>query len=163
SDKGSDDTALVVGVYVNSLYRGRGLGTLLMEAMLQEIARHKHIKKVRLLVNETQRQARELYEKLGFVYAGKKENVVSYQNELYVFHSMYTLNSNENNVVATEITSLNRGVLATSTQYTNNIIQNGSFEKTGSDWLSPWTLQVTSPAAASISQDQTAVSSGGGF
>jgi len=33
-----------------------------------------------------------------------------------------------------------------------NLIQTGSFEHTGSNWLSPWTFRVVSPAQANISQ-----------
>jgi hypothetical protein len=38
----------------------------------------------------------------------------------------------------------------------NDQLSNGGFETTGTGWLSPWSFSVTSPAAASISQDSNA-------
>ena len=43
----------------------------------------------------------------------------------------------------------------TPTSASTNIIQNGSFENTGSTWLSPWKLQVRSSAAATVKQNST--------
>lgn len=40
---------------------------------------------------------------------------------------------------------------------TSNLINNGSFENTGTSWLSPWNFKVTAPAVGSITQSTTAI------
>jgi beta-glucanase (GH16 family) len=43
----------------------------------------------------------------------------------------------------------------TPTPVPSNLILNGSFENTGTGWLSPWSLNFKSPAAANVVQDRT--------
>ena len=57
---------LMYGLYVSDRYRGRGIGTLLLDAICT-LARAKVKQFVRLQVVDTNPNARQLYERLGFV------------------------------------------------------------------------------------------------
>src|SRR3989344_7557380 len=48
------------------------------------------------------------------------------------------------------------GIFTAKAQTAQNLIQNPSFENTGTKWLSPWFLIVRSGALATISQDTSA-------
>jgi ribosomal protein S18 acetylase RimI-like enzyme len=61
----------IFGVYVSTDYRGKGVGTRLLERTLSMIHRNKRIVKVELAVNPEQRAAVRMYEKAGFVVVGR--------------------------------------------------------------------------------------------
>ncbi len=60
------------GITVASDYRGHGVGTALIEAMLEWAREHPTIEKVRLSVLAVNVRAIRLYERLGFVEEGRR-------------------------------------------------------------------------------------------
>ena len=58
------------GVYVLPAHRGKGIGGVLMQSLLDELARLPQIKKISLQVNSESAAAVALYEKLGFATVG---------------------------------------------------------------------------------------------
>jgi ribosomal protein S18 acetylase RimI-like enzyme len=56
----------IVGVYVAPAYRGRGIASAMMEAMLSEVRRLEDLEQVTLCVVTENVVARELYLRLGF-------------------------------------------------------------------------------------------------
>lgn len=82
-NKESPGTAILVGVYVNKDYRGKGIGKQLLAHLLQEIRTKGFIHKVKLWVAETQSSARKLYEGEGFAYIGKKAEPIEYNGRRY--------------------------------------------------------------------------------
>jgi ribosomal protein S18 acetylase RimI-like enzyme len=63
---GEREVAMIVGMYVNAAHRRRGVGRLLLRALLAEIAAHPEITTTRLWVTPTQEAARRFYASLGF-------------------------------------------------------------------------------------------------
>ena len=63
--------ASIYGVYVCIDHRGDGVGTRLLEDALLLVRKKKGIVKVKLAVNPQQRAAVKLYERAGFVVAGR--------------------------------------------------------------------------------------------
>jgi GNAT superfamily N-acetyltransferase len=63
---GEREVAMIVGMYVNAGHRRRGVGRLLLRALLAEIAAHPEITTTRLWVTPTQEAARRFYASLGF-------------------------------------------------------------------------------------------------
>lgn len=62
--------AHIFGMFVRGEYRGRGIGSLLMDEALRNIRKNQDIVKVTLSVNPLQKEAVELYRKYGFVPVG---------------------------------------------------------------------------------------------
>ena len=58
--------ANVVGVFVVKEARGRKIGSMLIETVINRLKQEKEIKKVRLNVNKDQETAVEMYKKFGF-------------------------------------------------------------------------------------------------
>jgi ribosomal protein S18 acetylase RimI-like enzyme len=65
--------ANIYGFYVKAGYRGKGIGTRLLERAMSLIQRNKRIVKVNLAVNPEQRIAVKMYRKAGFVVTGRTE------------------------------------------------------------------------------------------
>jgi GNAT superfamily N-acetyltransferase len=65
---GADDhqVAIIVGMYVNAVSRGQGVGRMLLHALIAEITAQPEITTIRLWVTPTQHAARQLYASLGF-------------------------------------------------------------------------------------------------
>ena len=63
--------AEIFGVYVKASERRKGIGKLLLENVLKEIARNPHVAKIKLAVNPEQRAALELYRRAGFHEVGR--------------------------------------------------------------------------------------------
>lgn len=63
----------IFGVYVKSSYRGKGIGGLLMKAILGKLDSMLHIEKIKLSVVIQQIPALKMYEKYGFKIVGKCE------------------------------------------------------------------------------------------
>ncbi len=61
-----NDRAQIWGMYVDDLYRGRGIAEALAERLLCEISKNEDIHVIRLEVNEEQEAAMNLYKRLGF-------------------------------------------------------------------------------------------------
>lgn len=66
-------SAHIWGVYVNSKFRGKGIGKRLMQAMIDKLTSLPDIQTVRLLVNKEQLPAVSLYKHLGFTIVGTEE------------------------------------------------------------------------------------------
>ena len=73
----------IFGVYVNPGYRGKGIGKLLMEAILNKLNDMPQIEKIKLGVVMQQTPALKLYEKYGFKIIGKCTKELKIGNEYY--------------------------------------------------------------------------------
>lgn len=73
--------ASIVWFYVKPEYRGKGLGSKLMDQILSEINSKEGIKKITLLMNETQSEALKIYKKLGFENTGVLKNEMLINDE----------------------------------------------------------------------------------
>lgn len=67
----SDCTLLMDGIFVDEQARGQGVGRMLLESIIAYAAEQGY-KKVQLGVIDTNPRAKALYEKVGFVSAGRK-------------------------------------------------------------------------------------------
>lgn len=70
----NEETAFIGSFYVNSKYRRKGIGKMLMRDLIDRIKRHSEISYVRLWVSDKQYNAIHFYEDFGFKYVGKEEN-----------------------------------------------------------------------------------------
>lgn len=77
--KKDDDFVNIVGVYVTSNERGKGVGKKLMEALLTEIKKNSNIKKACLCVSIEQKPAINLYQNLGFKIVGRENKLMGDQ------------------------------------------------------------------------------------
>jgi ribosomal protein S18 acetylase RimI-like enzyme len=77
--------AEVFSFYVRAGYRGRGVGTALLEHALRLARDNKEIIKARLYVNSRQSAAVRMYEKAGFAVVGRLER------EMKVGRTFYTM------------------------------------------------------------------------
>lgn len=75
--------AEIYGFYVSPGYRGRGIGTRLLEAALTRIRRKRGIMKVKLEANAEQLAAIGVYKRAGFVVAGKFEKDMKVGRRFY--------------------------------------------------------------------------------
>lgn len=57
-------------VYVHEKFRGQGVAKAMLRACIKE-AKERHLLKLKLSVNTTQKEAVRLYEKVGFVKVGQ--------------------------------------------------------------------------------------------
>jgi ribosomal protein S18 acetylase RimI-like enzyme len=73
---GEDDqtVAVVFGMYVRDAYRGKGIGRLLLGALLARLGGQPRIETVRLWVRPAQRPAMRLYESFGFRVVGEDDD-----------------------------------------------------------------------------------------
>jgi ribosomal protein S18 acetylase RimI-like enzyme len=83
SDEGDDIVAEVFGMYVTSEYRGRGIGRLLLTALIDHLSALPQISMIRLGVTETQDPARTLYESVGFQVVGKADEGIVMNDRRY--------------------------------------------------------------------------------
>lgn len=75
--------ANIYGFYVKAGYRGKGVGTKLLERAMSLVQRNKRIVKVNLAVNPGQRIAVEMYRKAGFVVTGRAEKELKVGRRFY--------------------------------------------------------------------------------
>ena len=75
--------AHIVGVFVDSGFRGRGIGKELLVKALELIRKKKRIVKIQLMVNPKQKAALALYKSLGFVAVGKMKKEIKVGKEFY--------------------------------------------------------------------------------
>lgn len=68
--------AEIISAFVMKEFRGRGVGTKLMEHLLDTIQKNKEITKAHLEVNATQPAAVQLYKNCGFVITGSVKRVL---------------------------------------------------------------------------------------
>ena len=76
-------TATIYGVYVNPQFRSQGLGTKLLESLINKLKKHPEIVKIKISVVTENSGALKLYQKLGFKTVGK------YEKELFVGDRYY--------------------------------------------------------------------------
>jgi ribosomal protein S18 acetylase RimI-like enzyme len=85
--------ATIFGVFVAPEARGRGVGVLLLRALLDELRARPKIVKVMLSVNTQQRAAIQLYEKFGFRIVGTMEKELNLNGTYYdEYHMEKVLN-----------------------------------------------------------------------
>lgn len=73
----------VFGVYVRPEHRGRGVGARLLGSALRLVRRRNGVVKVKLTVNPEQRAALGLYERAGFVVAGRLSKELKIGSSFY--------------------------------------------------------------------------------
>jgi ribosomal protein S18 acetylase RimI-like enzyme len=69
----NSDRAMIVSVYVAPDYRGNGVASALMKAILNELMQRQHIRVLELTVTRGQEAAIRLYQNFGFDVIGKEE------------------------------------------------------------------------------------------
>jgi ribosomal protein S18 acetylase RimI-like enzyme len=79
--------AHIVGVFVIKKARGKGIGSRLLEAVLDKIKQDSSIQTVKLSVNEEQISAVKLYEKFGFQIIGEESQKMGDGND----HTVYLM------------------------------------------------------------------------
>ncbi|MGB9796820.1 GNAT family N-acetyltransferase [Fervidobacterium riparium] len=84
-NKISRDEFYISNIAVSREYRGMGYGKRLME-FAEELAKRNNFKKISLDVENTNKQAIDLYKKLGYI--GKKVNRVTIRNQKFTFVRM---------------------------------------------------------------------------
>lgn len=76
SGDSNDKVANVVGVFVTKEARGKGIGSKLLNAVINKIMEDAAIKLVKLSVNKDQISAIKLYEKFGFKITGEETQIM---------------------------------------------------------------------------------------
>jgi ribosomal protein S18 acetylase RimI-like enzyme len=76
--------AQIVSVFVEPDHRGLGIGRLLLDRILEELAARPQFTRLRLNVTETQSAAKALYESLGFVVVGAEDHPAADGEERFV-------------------------------------------------------------------------------
>ncbi len=76
-------TVELVGNYVDKDYRGQGVGSMMMEAIINEAKSNPKIKKIILDVVATQLPGIKLYEKYGFKKVGKRKDQFFHDGKYY--------------------------------------------------------------------------------
>lgn len=72
-EKGVEDVATLISMFVSKEQRGRGVSRALMEKLLLELSKNNSLKKVKLTVNIIQKPAISLYESFGFKKKGTQK------------------------------------------------------------------------------------------
>jgi RimJ/RimL family protein N-acetyltransferase len=72
------------GMGVHKDYRGLGIGSLLLSALIEWTKNHPNIEKVNLCVHSTNDRAIAMYKKHGFQMEGLRTKDLKYQNNTYV-------------------------------------------------------------------------------
>ncbi len=75
--------AKLFGVFVDSAYRGQGVGKMLLESVLDKVVDRGGILKIVLDVNPAQQEAVGLYHKFGFKTVGKLTRELKISGEYY--------------------------------------------------------------------------------
>lgn len=81
----------IYGVYVNSSYRGCGIGKQLLKKVLERLRSIKGLKKARLMVNQEQKAAVNLYQRSDFAIVGTEKMVLGdgKQHDEYVMEKVF--------------------------------------------------------------------------
>ncbi len=72
------------GMSMAKAYRGLGIGTEMIKALIEWAQNSETIEKINLTVHSNNEPARNLYEKMGFKIEGVKEKEIKYQDGHYV-------------------------------------------------------------------------------
>lgn len=72
------------GMSMAKAYRGTGIGTQMLHALIEWAESNTTIEKINLTVHSNNFFARSLYEKLGFVVEGTRKNEIKYEDGRYV-------------------------------------------------------------------------------
>ena len=80
--------AEIVGAYVDPEFRGHGIGSLLMEAIMNKIKQNPNVEKIKLDVITTQKPAVALYKKFGFKVVGEFEKDLKIDDKYYNNYAM---------------------------------------------------------------------------
>lgn len=72
------------GMSMAKAYRGLGIGTEMIKALVEWAQKSETIEKINLTVHSNNEPARKLYEKMGFKVEGVKEKEIKYQDGHYV-------------------------------------------------------------------------------
>lgn len=84
-----NNTWVLKEVYVQKEYRGQGVGSRLLEAIVWKLDHIHHARTVELKVNTKQEVAINLYKKFGFIVESVLENQKSGDGNLYTKFVMY--------------------------------------------------------------------------
>lgn len=88
SSKKRSHAASIVAVFVDSSYRGRGIGKRLMQNILNLLKEDPQIIKVDLDVNTQNKEAVRLYESCGFEIVGTYHKELYYEGDFYDLYEM---------------------------------------------------------------------------
>lgn len=75
--------ANIYSVYVTSSMRGQGIGSKMLQSLVDELSGLPHIEKVKLTVTNTQTAAQALYEKFGFEVVGVAKREMKIDDTYY--------------------------------------------------------------------------------
>lgn len=85
-DESGERVAYIVGVFVAREARGKGTGSKLLAAVLEELKKDPTIRSVKLTVNRGQTPAVRLYEKFGFRVVGEETRFMGDGKEHTEYH-----------------------------------------------------------------------------
>ena len=77
------DAVTIWGMFVKKEYRGKGLGTKLMQAVEKEIRKDQSVKYIKICVMACQIPAWGLYKKQGFVESGRDQGKKEFKDVSY--------------------------------------------------------------------------------
>lgn len=83
--------ATVVAAYVNPVYQGQGIATMLMEAIILEASKRPELIKLDLDVNTQNKKAINLYKKFGFQIVGTYHKDLKVEDKYYDLYEMEKL------------------------------------------------------------------------
>jgi putative acetyltransferase len=89
AEKKNNETWILKSVYVQSEYRGQGIGTKLLQSIIQILEERKHAEVIELTVNTIQKAAVHVYTKCEFQIKEVLENQQSGDGNLYIKFIMY--------------------------------------------------------------------------
>tara|TARA_B110001454_G_scaffold16145_1_gene14563 strand:+ start:50830 stop:51381 length:552 start_codon:yes stop_codon:yes gene_type:complete len=72
------------GMSMAKAFRGQGIGTRLLQSLVDWAQENKTIEKINLTVHSDNQRARALYERMGFIVEGIKKNEIKYEDGHYV-------------------------------------------------------------------------------
>lgn len=83
-----NDIAYIVAFFVEPSYRGKGIGKLLLKAMITQLKQNPEIHSIRLGVTMTLKKSVEFYERMGFVIIDVAKNEVQVDDKYYDEYQM---------------------------------------------------------------------------
>ena len=79
---------LLFRMYISPLFRGQGIGSLLMQALLERVTKLPDIEQINLTVVSNNVVAKKLYEKFGFYSFAKEINALKWKDSYYTEEQM---------------------------------------------------------------------------
>jgi phosphinothricin acetyltransferase len=81
-----------LSIYIHKMARGKGIGSQLMDAMIERVKKDEEIKAIISVITEGNEGSVYLHEKKGFIYGGKLSNIAKkYGQTLNILYYQKTL------------------------------------------------------------------------